>query len=280
MLDSSQLRTFSVSKIILGSIFLLFCILFPKSYPYILLGIFLSGIAHMLGAWISMWKAKKLNWKYITWMIFLMFFVGFVGFKLDPKLFIFIGNMLFAFHFLYDEFDLQEELRSSSNLIAVINPTILIVISLCKDFFSLHWFTFNYLIIFALFISIIEYIFFIKKVNLFFIHTKILAFFVLLALFLGHNSIYIMSVFLLYHYIFWFIYPVYKLHLYKRDERDGLIMILLLITAAYFYSVITAEPSTLNVLKPITITFYGTIIHILSTAPFGYLFGLPRPKYT
>jgi hypothetical protein len=73
---------------------------------------------------------------------------------------------------------------------------------------------------------------------------------------------------------------VYKLHKYnKKEERDGLVMILLLMTSTGLYFSIAGENFGERFQELATKSFYiATIIHVLSTAPFGNFFGLAHSQ--
>lgn len=84
----------------------------------------------------------------------------------------------------------------------------------------------------------------------------------------------------MFHYFFWFVYPVYKLHKYKRSERDGFIMLLVILLGTSFYLAITNSHFSPEILQVGIKTFLvATIVHILSTAPFAGALGLKQPLY-
>ncbi len=273
-------NNFAFFKILSGSLFLVAAITFPTLAAYSFIIALMVGRAHSLGAWIAMWRAGKFNWKYITWISLLSIVIAFWGLKIvsSLELLAFITYLFFTFHFLFDEFDLQEEERSVQNIIPSISPSILLVLSLCKDYFHLNIHLSVFLIIAAALLAI-EFLY-VRNINWFFVHMKILTLFILSALFLHVTGSAMLAVFLIFHYAFWFIYPIYKLHKYRREERDSFIMILLLMVSSSVYFSLTRNSYGDEVFNLVVKSFYiGTIIHILATAPFGYLFGLPRKKY-
>ncbi len=226
-----------------------------------------------------MWRAGKLNWKFLLYIVFVIVAVSFWAFKVASfKVVVFVGSLLFTFHFLFDEFELQEEKKNLHNILSSVNPAILVILFLLNDFLSLG-ISFNIFAIIAGSLFLVEILLF-KEVNWFFIQTKILTLFVLTAIYIGKATTFVFSIFLLAHYFFWFIYPVYKLHKYKREERDGFIMalILLVMSSLFIYSSrIWTEVDDLGEIA--TRGFYvASTIHILTTAPFAYYFGLARPK--
>lgn len=275
-------NTFATFKIVSGSLFLVVSLLFYKVAGYALLAALMVGRAHSLGAWLAMWRSKKLNLRYVSWMVFLSLVVSFWGVSMVSFLTLaFITHLLFTFHFVFDEFELQEEKRDVGNVLASVSPVVLVVLFLIKDFFQLEAIlNMNIFIVIAVVLFAIELIF-LKEINWFFVQTKILTLFVLFSLFMGMRSGAVLGVFLIFHYFFWFIYPVYKLHKYQREERDGLVMILVLVmvVSASFHVFTNHQIFSGELLDLALEAFYiGTIVHILSTAPFGYFFGLPKPK--
>ncbi len=274
-------NNFAFFKTVSGSAFLATALAFPILATYSFIIALAVGKAHILGAWFAMWRSGKLNWKYVSWMCVLSVIVAFSGLKLIPSLLVlgFITQIFFSFHFLFDEFDLGEEERTLPNVVSSFGPSVLMFLALSKEFFQLNINIDIFLVIAAVFLAI-EFLY-TKKVTWFFVHTKALTLFVLLALFTGMSATSVLHIFLIFHYFFWFIYPVYKIHKYKPEERDGFIMILIMIVSTSVYFAVTRNSYGEEVYSLAVRAFYiGTIVHILSTAPFGYLFGLPQKKYT
>lgn len=272
-------KNFGFFKFALGSTFLIAVAAHNSIASYSFLIALAVGKAHSLGAWIAMWRSGKLNWRYITSMFFISIAVSYWGLKMVDSLetLSFITYTLFSFHFLFDEFDLQEEARTQAGILASISPAFLLLLLLARDFLHIN-ITDQILWGVTLSAIAIECIY-LKKINWFFLHTKVLTLFILGAAQLGMSAGAILATFLIFHYFFWFIYPVYKLHKYKPEERDNFIMILVLIVSTSFYFAVTRNLYGEEILN-LTIRAFliGTIIHILSTAPFGYLFGLPKKK--
>lgn len=273
---------FSFFKVSTGFLFLFFVILFPIIATYSFKVALVVGTAHVLGTWMAMWRAGKLNWKYVCWMFTLSIMVSFWGLKLVPANSAILGTVtyiIFFFHLVYDEFDLQEEKRTIDNIISSIVPLTSLVMLFFRDFFGTY-FNFSIFLGVIVMLLLMELIY-IDEINWFFVQTKILTLFVVISIFLKFDVRLVFSILLIIHYFFWFIYPIYKLHKYKREERDGFIMMLLLVISISFYFVIIISSSSVDVADVITKSFFiTTIIHVLSTSPFGYLFGLPKSKYS
>ena len=266
------IKSFSFFKVALGLFFLLVILVLPHAAPLLLaLGMPLAR-AHSLGAWISMWRAKKLNWRYAAWIVVISSIVYYLGFfVMTFRELLLCTGTLFMFHFLYDEFDLQEQKRTLSVAISGLAPLLLSIMFLVQGFTHTDIHLFVYLLL-AIVFSGIELLV-VQEINWFFVQTKIITVFVLCSVVLfATTTRSMLHILLMYHYLFWFIFPVYKLHKYKPEERDGFIMILLFIVSMYIFSFIQNPSET-----AVRAFYIVTIIHIFSTAPFGYLFGLPRP---
>jgi hypothetical protein len=272
-------NSFSFFKVWFGSLLLFLAILFPLSTIF-LATLFVIGRTHAIGAWIAMWRAKKLNWFYVFYVFVISVAASYVGIMLlSLEALRFVAFLLFAFHFFFDEFDLQEEKRVGINILQSVTPFILVILYLVFDFLSLTINFYHFLTIALLFLAI--EIMYVKEITWFFVHTKIITIFILVCIFLKMETSPVLSIFLMFHYIFWFIYPVYKLHKYKREERDGLIFALILITIPIAYTSFSdvAFYSLAGEVSQKTF-FIGTVVHILCTAPFAYLFGLQKaPNY-
>lgn len=272
------LQNFAFFKTISGFIFLVGMLIFPVA-TFVSLAVLVMGKAHSLGAWLAMWRANKLNWKFLSYILLVIFFVPLVSFKyLTFDLLVFLASLLFLFHFLFDEFDFQRERRNLLTVFFSLNPAVIIGFFLISDFLNIVV-PFSFFLVIFLTLSAVELIL-LKEINWFFINTKVISLFALFSIFIGKSVVFIFSILLIFHYLYWFIYPVYTLHKYKRSERDGLIMILLLVVASsvFIYSTkIWGEPSELN--EMVFRGFYiASIVHIFTTAPFAYYFGFPRPK--
>ena len=127
-------NNFSFFKFVSGSLFLLCALTFPI-ISYVSLVILVVGKAHSLGAWMAIWRAGKFSWLYFFWVLVLVCGVSFWGSKIAPlQTLAFVGYTLFAFHFLFDEFDLQEEPRNLGNILSSINPFILTFLFLLNHF--------------------------------------------------------------------------------------------------------------------------------------------------
>ena len=270
--------TFSFFKFASGTIFLIIALFSPLVAIYSFFVALTVGRAHGLGAWLAMWRAGKLNWKYVSWMTVIILMTSFWGLKLvSSTTLLFVTYFFFAIHFFFDEFDLQEETRTMRNILSGISPLLLVCLFLIQGFLGIHIPLPVFVAIAMTFVAL-EMIH-LQEVNWFFLHTKILAAFILASMYLGSSAKNILDIFLVFHYFFWFAYPVYKLHKYKPAERDGFIMMLVLLIGAGIYFATTRSSYGPDVLQfSIRIFMVGTLIHIFSTAPFGYMFGLPKPK--
>ncbi len=269
-------NNFSFLKILLGIPILTSAFFFPI-LVYIPIIILILGKAHSLGAWIAIWKSGKFNWIYLFWLSFFTISISVWGIKASSVVTLsFISFILFAFHFVFDEFDLQEEQRTLGNALSGVTPFALTFLFLLHDFAFIHLTTNFFLFITATLIFI--EMFFLQKITWFFVQSKLLTLFILVSFILGSGVTSVLYIFLISHYLFWFIYPVYKLHKYRRSERDGFIMLLLVIVlmSVFVYSTLIWNIPD-NDDFAIRTFFVATILHILTTAPFGYLFGLPKP---
>ena len=274
---SLPINNFSFFKVATGTLFLFGTLIFPVAL-YVPVIILIVGKAHSLGAWMAIWRAGKFTWVYFLWVLIITGGVSFWGSEIAPLATLaFVGYTLFAFHFLFDEFDLQEEVRDFGNVLSSIIPFILTFLFLLNHFFNLHIPLTTFLVIAG--VILIPEVLLTKEITWFFIHTKILTLFIICSIFLGSTAITLLNILLVFHYFFWFIYPVYKLHKYKRAERDGFIMMLLIIMimSIFIYSTkIWGAPEIMDI--AMRTFFIASIAHILTTAPFGYLLGLPKPK--
>ena len=271
-------NTFSFFKFVSGTLFLIVALFSPLVAIYSFFVALTVGRAHGLGAWLAMWRSGKLNWMYVSWMTIIILLTSFWGLKIASSVtLLFVTYMFFAFHFFFDEFDLQEETRSIGNILSGISPLLLICLFLIKGFFAVSV-PINFFVALAVTLLALELIH-LKEMNWFFLNTKVLTVFILLSMYLGASAKNILDIFLVFHYFFWFIYPIYRLHKYRPQERDGFIMMLVLLIGAGIYFASTQRTYGPDVLEfSIRIFMVGTLVHIFSTAPFGYVFGLPRPK--
>lgn len=252
--------------------------MFPV-FTFVSLAVLVMGKAHSLGAWLAMWRANKLNWKFLAYILLVIFFVPLISFKyFSFDALVCFASLLFLFHFLYDEFDFQGERRGVRTIFFSASPAVIITLFVMSSFYHI-------VIPFLFFVTIFLVLFVVeclllRELNWFFVQTKIISIFALVSIYHEKSVAFVFSILLIFHYLYWFIYPVYNLHKYKRSERDGLIMILLLVVASsvFIYSTkIWGEPSDLN--EMVFRGFYiASIVHIFTTAPFAYYFGFPRPK--
>lgn len=271
-------KDFGFFKVVVGSLFLICALCLPSIAVYSFGIALLVGRAHSMGAWVGMWRAGKLNWIYVSWMLFLSVVISYWGLKMTSLTFLnYFTYLLFAFHYFFDEFDLQDEKRILSNILPSISPFVLTVLYLADDYYRLGIGLSTFIAI-AVALTIAELLF-TKEINWLVVQMKLLTLFILGSILFGVSANAILNIFLISHYFFWFVYPVYKMHKYKRAERDGLIMILILIVATSMFFAFTKASASPDLIEIAERTFLvGTIVHIIATAPFGYIFGLPRPK--
>jgi len=240
--------------------------------------ILVVGKAHSLGAWIAIWRAKKMNWLYALSTFFIVIALSYWAVVLASIwLVALVGYVLFAFHFLYDEFDLDKGNTSIINILLSSVPLILINLQILNDFFQLG-FSFSIFVTVFIFSLLIDIVL-VKIIDWHYLSSKALSIFALVSVYFGLGSVFTIYTLLIFHYFFWFAYPVYKLHKYNREERDGFIMILLIIMvmSVFIYSAsIWGGDKAFE--TSVRTFFVASIAHILTTAPFGYLIGLPRSK--
>jgi len=281
MTFSLDIKSFAFFKVVFGTVFLLIAVIFREPLALIFTIIpLVVGKAHTMGAWLAMWKSNKLNWKYVSFVTFYVaFFFWFGLIFLSLNWLIIITYTLFAFHFLFDEFDLQEQKRSLFYFITPIFIFVQLVLYMFTSYYPQN-ISFNFYLALSIIPLLVEFLY-LKEINWFYINIKILSLFVLYCVYFNVDSIYLFSTILMFHYMFWFIYPVYKVHKYKREDRDGFIMILiiLILTSIYFAASKNYQPQSETYEYAVRYFSIFTIIHILATAPFGYWIGLPRPKY-
>lgn len=263
----------------MGSVFLLLVIQFPILSLYYFLFALVVGKAHAFGAWIAMWRARRFTWKYTLFLLSITIVATVWGSLIASReQLAFFTYTLFAFHFFFDEYQLQDQKLSKNTLFTGFIPYITVTFYLFNEYFA--WGISSHIIIaISLALTCIE-LFFIKSLDWFFIQSKAMSLFIWAAIAIPLSSHAILGVILTYHYFFWFVYPVYKLHKYKREERDGLIMIILLVISTTTYYAFTKDSYGMDAFYMSVRAFQiGTIIHILSTPPFGYFLGLKKIQY-
>lgn len=271
------IKSFAGFKVIAGLLFFIIALVSPL-FAYVSIFMLVLGRAHSLGAWFSMWRAKKLTWVYLTSILIFTSLISWWGFTVASlPVLAFTAYGLFAIHFLFDEFDLQEQKKNISSFVSSVLPLVLTLLYLFDDYlhFSIHITT--YLLIASVFL-LLEFVY-LREINWFVIQTKILTLFVLIAIYIKLGSANVLNLFLLHHYFFWFLYPVYKLHKYKKEERDSFIMMLLIIVVLSIFVYSSKVWGGVDNIDVSFRSFYiASLVHVILTAPFGYLFGLPRPQ--
>jgi hypothetical protein len=242
----------------------------------------LIGRVHGIGAWVGMWRAGKLTYTYVAWMLGISIAISYWGLAVAPYIALtLITYLFFSFHYFFDEFELQNRIHALQSAAQSGAPFALMCLYLFDHYWNLSIPPLTYVGIVMIFLAF-ELIF-TKVYNWYFVQMKITTLFILACVYFGITANYTLNIFLLSHYIFWFIYPVYNLNKYKPEERDSFIMIMLLLIATSFYYVYLFNSA--KVAHAFNEEFLarsfmcGTLVHIFSTAPFGYLFGLPKPKY-
>jgi hypothetical protein len=226
-----------------------------------------------------MWRAGKLNVEYVLYVtLFIVYFTYLGLFQLTFLELSLLATILFIIHFVYDEYDLQEEKRINQTVVLVV-PTAVLIIMYYLEGLGLASITSSFFYIFFMLSSLLE-IYFYRKINWFYLNLKVIQVFLLFFFYFNLDTKLYLNTILSWHYLFWFVFPVYKLHKHNREDRDNLIILLLiLILTSIFYML------NIGLLNEEMQDFFGryfsivTIVHILSTAPFGYFFGLPKPKY-
>lgn len=277
-------RDFSFFKVVSGFFILAAAVAFPI-VRYISIVVLIVGKAHSFGAWVAMWRAGKFNWKFVTWGVFSAVAISYWAFKLVslPTLAL-VAFCLFAFHFIFDEFDLQGEEKTKTNVLLSLSPFLLSIVYLLSEYFHFPVTFLQYLSI-AGALLILELIY-VSEINWFVIRTKMLEGFILLSIYIGLGATSVMFIFLIDHYFFWLVYPVYRLHKYNRPERDGFIMMLIIIVilSVFIFSggvPWTASPFGATFADYIIaqkVFFISSIAHIVTTPPFSYLFGVSKPR--
>jgi hypothetical protein len=271
-------NSFGAIKFFFGSFFLILSVFSPLT-SLIIFAVLALGRAHSIGAWLGMWRAGKLTLTYVVYTSAIIVLIAFLGFKvLSFNLLVLVSSLLFTFHFFFDELENSQEKNNLASYIASLTPGILGGLFFIDSFFKL-----NISIIWLLVIFVVGLFFEMnihKKISWHFFQMKMISFFIICSFLIDKNSTFLLSVFLMYHYIFWFIYPVYKLHKYKREERDGFIIILFLIVASSLFIYSTkiwggGDQITENFIRGFHV---ASLVHVLVTAPFAYYFGLARPR--
>lgn len=273
------LKSFSFVKVAVGAFYLLLSVLAPVIAFYSFFIALAVGRAHGVGAWIGMWRAKRITWKYVTWVAAISMIVSYWGMQMiSTEYLIFFTTFLFAFHFFYDEYELQEQKLVFSNFFAGLTPLVIVWAHLINAYYKLG-ISITTLALLTVVLLLVEAIY-TTEINWFFIQSKIHTLFIWAAILTGLPIQHISGLLLTFHYFFWFVYPVYKLHKYKPDERDGLVMILILITLSSLYFAITKNNYSLEAYTvAVKVFMVGTIIHILATAPFAELLGLKTSSH-
>lgn len=271
-----SLNNFNAIKVVLSAVFLLICSIFPVLAIYSII-ILIVGKAHTLGAWISMWRAKKLNWKYVIWVGLIITAVSYWAVVVATIWELTLaGYLLFAFHFIYDEFEIEFNYQKIADIVLSSVPFILLTVYILDRYTELNINFAFYLGVF-IFSKILD-LFFVKELNWSYLNSNFLSLFILSSIFLEKGATFVVYTFLVYHYFFWFAFPLYKLHLRSPEERDEFIMMLLIIVfmSVFVYSAViwgdTKDELNLRTF------FVASIAHILTTSPFGYLIGLKRKK--
>lgn len=272
--------TFASFKVFTSLLFFLSFVFFRNvTFALVTVAPLLVGKAHALGAWVAMWRAGKLNVEYVLYVtLFIVYFTYLGLFQLTFLELSLLATILFIIHFVYDEYDLQEEKRINQTVVLVV-PTAVLIIMYYLEGLGLASITSSFFYIFFMLSSLLE-IYFYRKINWFYLNLKVIQVFLLFFFYFNLDTKLYLNTILSWHYLFWFVFPVYKLHKHNREDRDNLIILLLiLILTSIFYML------NIGLLNEEMQDFFGryfsivTIVHILSTAPFGYFFGLPKPKY-
>lgn len=272
-----SLHTFSFYKTSLLGVTLILASIPFLAFPIQVLMFFMVN-GHFFGALYSIWKSKKFTLLYGISLCLIAIFSFILGFKILPvTVLIFTAHILFFIHFFYDEYFLQGESPSFSNLISICTPSILYAIFLINDFYKFDM-AFSEFVLLAAAFLLLELIY-TKTFSWFLIYTKFLTVFLLYAIAIGESVFFVSRAFLLFHYLFWFVYPVYKLRAAKPSSALNLgviVAVLTFVTGTVFLTKIFLIDGTIT---QVSIQYFQVLsmIHILTTAPFGYLFGLQKP---
>lgn len=272
-------NNFSFFKILVGGVLLLASAIYPMS-AFAGIAILAVGQAHSIGAWLGMWRAGKLNYRLSLWIATCIIGVSYWGMNVvEYKTLWLVGAVLFVFHFLFDELELQQVQRTLATSISGVAPFLLISVYAVYDYFEMAM-PMQYVLACILAVVVFE-LFIIKEINWYFVQSKILIAYTLYLFDYGVQVHYILAMILLYHYIFWFIYPVYKLHKYKREDRDGMIIVLLVITLSSIFVYSSKVWGISESADELTMRAFSiaSLVHVLTTAPFAYMFGLKRVEH-
>lgn len=275
------LRSFSSFKVVTGFVFLFFTILFPAVGLVSMLIALVVGRAHSLGAWLGMWRAKKIGYYYGAALTVCSFLFGYWGFKVvEYNFLVYITAVMFAIHYMYDEYDLLQTRMTLRNASSILTPLILIVSYLSIQYYKIEA-TLMFFILITVCGVLIELVH-IDTIDWLFIQTKILIFFFWLMILKNYSAQTVIGILLTFHYFIWFLFPVYKLHKYKREERDPFIVMLIVIVSTTIYLSLTSVEyrGTETFELSMRAFMVGTLLHILFSAPFGYVFGLKKSAYT
>ena len=242
------------------------------------------GKSHSMGAWLGMWRAKKMNWRLFSWILFVTICVSYWGTQLASfKTVALVSSFFFLFHYLFDEmiFHSKKDTNSTHSFFSGLVPFFLVSLFLFSDFLGIKIQTELYISLFLFFLAC-EILF--SKISWFFFETKIISLFLIFSIFFDKGTTFVFIILLFSHYFFWLILPIYKLHLYKPEERDSFAIIILLIsiTSVFIYSSrVWGAPLVAPAESFLVRGFYiASLVHVLTTAPFAYLFGLRRPTYS
>lgn len=270
---------FPFFKVVVSFVFLISSIFLPLISAVTIFIIFFARV-HALGAFFAMWRAKRLTWQYLICVMLMIVGVSYLGVNvLSIYVLSFIAFVTVSFHFIYDEYELQEENRTFENIVLMVGPLLILFLVIFRDFFQIPM-SFLFFLAVAGFTFLIEAIY-VRKINWIFVSSKVQMLFFLLAIYIGKDITYIIYTLLMLHYVFWLAYPVYKLNKYVKDDRDDFIMMMLLLIffAAFVYSTSIWGVEGMSKDVSTRIFYIASIVHIFSTAPFAYFFGLKRKSY-
>ena len=99
----------------------------------------LIGRVHGIGAWIGMWRAGKLNWIYVSWMIIISIVISYWGLAVAPLIWLnFVTYALFAFHYFFDEYELQNRSHLIQNIVHSAAPFLIVSLYLVAYYFNIR----------------------------------------------------------------------------------------------------------------------------------------------
>lgn len=253
-------------------------------YPQVSIPLFVVAMvfarAHAFGAWFSMWRAKRINWMYVIGVFVMTFILSYAVMRLGSyELWIYITSVLFFAHYFIDEYIFQNKKIIKGNVLFGFIPFVTVVLLFTVNLFQVN---ISYWAIAAIDVLLLGLLFIqSKKISKEFLICLLYTSFFWATSLIHMQMLHIFGILLVIHYGAWFVYPVLKLHIYRRDERDEFIMMIILILSTSIYYTVTANEYS-AVLFELGVKWFliFTLVHVLSSAPFGYIIGLKKSEYS